>query len=91
MKIFCLLLLFCLSGCADRYSLDKGRGPDPQGIVANNPLVLPPDYLLRAPEPAAPVQNQKTPEESKNISETPAAASVSETPADSPVSEPAEE
>ena len=49
-KIFCLFLFFCLAGCADRFSLDKGRGPDPQGFVTNNPLVLPPDYLLRAPQ-----------------------------------------
>lgn len=56
-KIFCLFLVFCLTGCGDRYSLDKGRGPDPQGIVTNNPLTLPPDYLLRAPEPST--SNQK--------------------------------
>lgn len=71
MKVFCLFLLICLTGCADRYSLDKGRGPDPRGIVTNNPLVLPPDYLLRAPEPAAPEQNQT---EKKESAETPAPA-----------------
>ncbi|MGN1080355.1 MAG: hypothetical protein ACI4TE_09320 [Alphaproteobacteria bacterium] len=75
MKVFCLFLLFCLAGCADRYSLDKGRGPDPQGIVTGNPLVLPPDYLLRAPEPAAaaekPADSEKNQTEKKDPPATP--------------------
>ncbi len=50
MKVLGLLFILCLFGCADRYSLDKDRGPNPQGIVASNPLVLPPDYTLRAPQ-----------------------------------------
>lgn len=64
-RIFSLFLLFCLAGCADRYSLDKERGPDPQGIATANPLVLPPDYLLRAPEPAAAKKKPETPEQSQ--------------------------
>lgn len=51
MKIFCVLLLLFLTGCGDRYSLDEKRGPDPKGIVTTHPLSLPPDYMLRAPEP----------------------------------------
>ena len=78
MKVFCLFLLICLAGCADRYYLDKGRGPDPQGIVTNNPLVLPPDYLLRAPEPAAtaekPAASEQNQTEKKESAETPAPA-----------------
>ncbi len=50
MRVLGFLLILCLCGCADRYSLDKDRGPDPQGIVSSNPLVLPPDYTLRAPQ-----------------------------------------
>lgn len=54
MKIFCVLLLLFLTGCGDRYSLDEKRGPDPEGFVTTHPLSLPPDYLLRAPEPVKP-------------------------------------
>lgn len=50
------LTVIALTGCADRYSLDKNRGPDPSNITTHNQLSLPPDFLLRAPEPAlAPV------------------------------------
>ena len=66
MKLFCLFLLFCLVGCADRYSLDKDRGPNPEGIVTNNPLSLPPDYMLRAPEPT-----KSIPKENKEKFQTP--------------------
>ena len=54
MKILCVLLLLFLTGCGDRYSLDEKRGPDPKGIVTTHPLSLPPDYMLRAPEPKQP-------------------------------------
>lgn len=47
------LTVIALTGCADRYSLDKNRGPDPGNITTHNQLSLPPDFLLRAPEPAA--------------------------------------
>ena len=72
-KIFCLFLLLCLSGCADRYSLDKDRGPEAEGISTNNPLVLPPDYLLRAPEPAKTVKKKtkKTTKKSKQTKKQP--------------------
>ena len=49
-KIFCFALLCVLAGCGDRYSLDERRGPDATGFTTSNPLILPPDYLLRAPE-----------------------------------------
>ena len=72
-KIFCLFLLLCLSGCADRYSLDKDRGPEAEGISTNNPLVLPPDYLLRAPKPAKTVKKKtkKTTKKSKQTKKQP--------------------
>ena len=77
-KIFYLLLLISLAGCADRYSLDKGRGPEPQGIFTGNPLALPPDYLLRAPEPAAqtekPAVSEQNQTEKKESAKTPAPA-----------------
>lgn len=57
MKALCLISLLFLTGCGDRYSLDEKRGPDPEGFATHNRLALPPDYLLRAPEPAG-----KTPE-----------------------------
>ncbi|MBO4520857.1 MAG: DUF3035 domain-containing protein [Alphaproteobacteria bacterium] len=59
MKIFCVLLLLFLTGCGDRYSLDEKRGPDPKGIVTTHPLSLPPDYMLRAPEPKQPVERKE--------------------------------
>lgn len=50
-KVFCFALLCVLAGCGDRYSPDDRRGPDATGFKTSNPLILPPDYLLRAPEP----------------------------------------
>ncbi len=50
-KFFCFAFLCVLTGCGDRYSLDDRRGPDATGFSTSNPLILPPDYLLRAPEP----------------------------------------
>ena len=64
MNIFCVLLLLFLTGCGDRYSLDEKRGPDPKGIVTTHPLSLPPDYMLRAPEPAEPTIKEKNNAES---------------------------
>lgn len=58
MKALCLISLLFLTGCGNYYSLDEKRGPDPEGFVTHNRLALPPDYLLRAPEPAG-----KTPEQ----------------------------
>ncbi len=49
-KILCFALLCVLAGCGDRYSPDERRGPDATGFTTSNPLILPPDYLLRAPE-----------------------------------------
>lgn len=75
MKILCVLLLLFLTGCGDRYSLDEKRGPDPKGFVTNHPLSLPPDYMLRAPEPVAkekePEKEEKEPQkaEEKKTSE----------------------
>ncbi|MBR1777944.1 MAG: hypothetical protein IJ752_05100 [Alphaproteobacteria bacterium] len=61
MKFLSLLLLLFLTGCGDRYSLDEKRGPDPQGFVTTHPLSLPPDYMLRAPEPAPQANVSETP------------------------------
>lgn len=73
MKLFCVLVILFLAGCGDRYSLDEKRGPDPKGFVTTHPLSLPPDYLLRAPEPATAEKTQekeetKVPEEKKDVS-----------------------
>ncbi len=70
MKTLCLIALLFLTGCGNYYSLDEKRGPDPEGFVTHNRLALPPDYLLRAPEPAA-----QTPEQPA----TPAAETAPET------------
>lgn len=53
MKTLCFfpaVFLAALSGCTDRYALDN-RGPDEYSVMANPPLSLPPDFMLRAPEP----------------------------------------
>ena len=68
MKLFCVLLILFLTGCGDRYSLDEKRGPDPKGFVTTHPLSLPPDYLLRAPEPA--VKEKAPAKEEKGTAET---------------------
>jgi len=70
MKIFCILLLLFLTGCGDRYSLDEKRGPDPKGIVTSHPLSLPPDYMLRAPEPKQPVEQKEKSAEKKEDKST---------------------
>lgn len=71
MKFFCVLLLLFLTGCGDRYSLDEKRGPDPEGFVTTHPLSLPPDYMLRAPEPV------KSSSAAKQLSEKKADTSAS--------------
>lgn len=77
MKILCAILVLFLTGCGDRYSLDEKRGPDPKGIVTTHPLSLPPDYMLRAPEPVEKeiVTNEKPKEENNEAGlETPTIA-----------------
>lgn len=78
-KIFLsALTIIALTGCADRYSLDKNRGPDPSGITTHNQLSLPPDFLLRAPEPtSAPAAEAAA--ETAVPAEQPAAVSLSDT------------
>ena len=63
MKVLCVLMLLFLTGCGDNYSLDEKRGPNPEGIVTTHPLSLPPDYMLRAPEPIKQTERKKAPEE----------------------------
>lgn len=63
MKILCVMMLLFLTGCGDNYSLDEKRGPNPEGIVTTHPLSLPPDYMLRAPEPIKRTEREKAPEE----------------------------
>ena len=63
MRILCILTLLFLTGCGDNYSLDEKRGPNPEGIVTTHPLSLPPDYMLRAPEPIKRTEREKAPEE----------------------------
>lgn len=59
MRILYVLILLFLAGCGDNYSLDEKRGPNPEGIVTTHPLSLPPDYMLRAPEPVKPASQEK--------------------------------
>ena len=66
MKFLCALLLLFLTGCGDRYSLDEKRGPDPKGFVTTHPLSLPPDYMLRAPEPVKSAVSEQTAGEKQN-------------------------
>lgn len=48
--ITCCAVLCCVcAACASRDALDN-RGPDEYMVVSNPPLVLPPDFTLRAPE-----------------------------------------
>ena len=81
MKIFCVLILLFLTGCGDRYSLDEKRGPDPKGIVTTHPLSLPPDYMLRAPEPQKPVEQltEKEKTQTTDVDNTPKETSSEKT------------
>lgn len=78
MKILYVLILLFLTGCGDNYSLDEKRGPNPEGIVTTHPLSLPPDYMLRAPEPIKQTERKKAPDE-----KTETAGKATETPDDS--------
>jgi hypothetical protein len=60
----CLLLAGALSGCSGSVGETLGvgrRAPDEFQVVRRAPLVLPPDYALRPPQPGAePSQQQDT-------------------------------
>lgn len=45
----CAILCAMCAACASRDALDN-RGPDEYMVMSNPPLVLPPDFALRAPE-----------------------------------------
>lgn len=47
--ISCAILCAVCAACASRDALDN-RGPDEYMVMSNPPLVLPPDFALRAPE-----------------------------------------
>lgn len=47
--ISCAVLCAVCAACASRDALDN-RGPDEYMVMSNPPLVLPPDFALRAPE-----------------------------------------
>ena len=47
--ISCAVLCAVCAACASRDALDN-RGPDEYMVMSNTPLVLPPDFALRAPE-----------------------------------------
>lgn len=47
--ISCAVLCAVCAACASRDALDN-RGPDEYRVMSNPPLVLPPDFALRAPE-----------------------------------------
>jgi len=47
-----MTVLCALSACSSRDSLN-GRGPDEYMTMSNPPLILPPDFSLRAPETPA--------------------------------------
>lgn len=58
-------LTLALSACSDFRSaigLDK-RAPDEFAVVSRAPLILPPDYRLRPPEPGAPRPTETSPRE----------------------------
>ncbi len=58
-----LLLAGCDGGGDVRSSLGLSRtAPDEFSVVTQAPLVLPPDYTLRPPEPGAPPTQQANPE-----------------------------
>jgi len=60
----CLLLAGALSGCGGSVGETLGMGkraPDEFQVVRRAPLILPPDYALRPPQPgSAPSQQQDT-------------------------------
>ena len=47
--ISCAVLCAVCAACSSRDALDN-RGPDEYMVMSNPPLVLPPDFALRAPE-----------------------------------------
>ena len=61
----CCALALALSACSDfraAIGLDK-RAPDEFAVVSRAPLILPPDYRLRPPEPGAPRPTETSPRE----------------------------
>ena len=66
-----MTLLCALAACSSRDSLD-GRGPDEYMTMSNPPLILPPDFSLRAPETpvetASVVPTQTAPAENAAVS-----------------------
>lgn len=65
LTVGCCALTLALSACSDfraAIGLDK-RAPDEFAVVSQAPLILPPDYRLRPPEPGAARPTETSPRE----------------------------